>query len=110
MYLYPIQYQHGIICYLKVENNDCVLVSLKVSQFQKDFLLSSNSSKKRTKEFHHSTVRQKNPDLVRLFFGRTIGLKKNITALSDLYKIKTEPENRSLLIGLGPLRLALLGF
>ena len=55
---------------------------LKVSWFRKDFLLSSSYSKKRTKQFDHSTVRQNN-EFVRLFFGRIVGLK-NIMALSDL--------------------------
>ena len=50
---------------------------LKVGYFQKDFLLCSNSSKKRTKQFNHSTVRQKN-EFIRSFFGRIVGLKKTL--------------------------------
>lgn len=48
----------------------------------------------------------------KLFDGFAVlstALKVSTYAL-DANKIKTEPENRSLLIGLGPLRLALLGF
>ena len=52
---------------------------IKVSLFRKDFLLSSNSSKKRTKQFNLSTVRE----FLCSFFGRIVGLKKNTATLSD---------------------------
>ena len=56
---------------------------LKVSKFQKDFLVSSNSSKKRTNEFVFSTVRQKRR--IRLFvFWRNRQLEKIVSTLSDL--------------------------
>ena len=52
---------------------------IKVSLFRKDFLLSSNSSKKRSKQFNLSTVREFDCS----FFGRIVGLKKNTSTLSD---------------------------
>ena len=45
--------------------------------FERTFLLSSNSSKKLTKQFNHSTVRQKNR-ICSFFFGRIISLKKTL--------------------------------
>ena len=50
-------------------------------------MLSSNSSKKRTKQFDHSTVRQKHR-IFSFFFWKNRQLEKNITTLPDLYEIK----------------------
>ena len=50
---------------------------LEVRWFQKDFLISSDSSKKRTNKFVFSTVRQKTNKFVCLFFGRIRGYQKS---------------------------------
>ena len=50
--------------------------TLKVRWFQKDFLVSSDSSKKWINKFVFSTVRQKN-EFIRSFFGRIQGYQKS---------------------------------
>ena len=59
----------------------------------KRLLLFSNSSKKRTKQFDHSTVGQRN-EFVRSFVGWIVCFKKT-TTLSDLYS--SVHENRIVL-------------
>ena len=55
-----------------------VFAYLKVSKSRKQFRVSSNSSKKRTKTIHQRTVRwAKQKEFVRSFFGRIVGLKKH---------------------------------
>ena len=56
---------------------------LKVSLFRKNFLVSSNSSKKQMNKFVHSTVRQKNR--IRSFvFWKNPRVPKVVSKLSDL--------------------------
>ena len=64
---------------LKIENTaGCFIIwLLKVRQFRKDFLVSSDSSKKRMNKFVFSTVRPKKNEFVRSFFGRIRGYQKS---------------------------------
>ena len=58
-------------------------IDLKVNQFRKDFLVSSNSSKKWTNKFVFSTVRQKNQNYF-VSFWRNRWHERTILNLSDL--------------------------
>ena len=54
------------------------LLTSKVSLFKKNFLVVSNSSKKRRNKWGFSTVRQKKTELISSFFGRIISLKETL--------------------------------
>ena len=70
---------------LKIENTaGCFIIwLLKVRQFRKDFLVSSDSSKKRMNKFVFSTVRQKKW-ICSFVFWKNPRIPKDLSKLSDL--------------------------